>query len=258
MLKNFKIRKLGMNKGSVGLKICFALFLCFVLQACDKALFDAGPETEFAIDIKEPFTMLDFKNIFDVTLVQDTVNKVIVSCGANLQTKVDVKVVDNVLCFDNSVKDIWSREYKHIKLEVHLVKSPSIKIHAPILLRNRGVISGNTFWLCDYDKFSDVNLTLNVKTCSIYMTSDNFGVFTVKGKAEKSDLWGWGSAVVHADSLLTQTCHVKHRGFGQVYVNVTNKLAVSLEFTGNVYCTSKPTSVTIEKQLSTGQLIFNP
>jgi hypothetical protein len=88
------------------------------------------------------------------------------------------------------------------------------------------------------------------------MTSDNFGTFTVKGKAGNANLWGWGSAVVHADSLISQTCLVKHRGFGDVYVNVLNQLNVSLEFTGNVYCVTNPTKVVIEKKTSSGELLF--
>jgi hypothetical protein len=236
--------------------LLIAFCMLMGLQACDKALFDSGPETSKEVIINEPFTSINFKNIFDVTMVQDTVNKVIFTCGENLLPKVSAEVINQQLTFDHTEKDNWSREYKHIKAEVHVTTSPTIHVNAPINLRNADTLKGNTFWLCDYGKFSDINVTVNVKSCSVFMTSDNFGTFTVKGKAGNANLWGWGSAVVHADSLISQTCLVKHRGFGDVYVNVLNQLNVSLEFTGNVYCVTNPTKVVIEKKTSSGELLF--
>ena len=226
------------------------------LFSCDKAFLDSGSEVSREIIISEPFTALRFNNIFDVTLVQDTVNKVIFTCGENLQPYVSAVIKDNMLVLNHTEKNNWSRKYKHIQVEIHVVAIPSIHIYSPISLKTIGVLKGSSFWLCDFGKFSDVNVTVDVKACSVFMTSDNFGLFKINGKADKTELWGWGSAVVRTDSLIAQSCHVKHRGFSDIYVNVVNQLNVSLEFTGNIVCVSKPQTIVIEKKTSSGSLII--
>lgn len=245
---------LNMMKRNIRL-LLLAITLVVGLTACDKSLFDSGPETQREIIIKEAFTKIDFQNIFDIVMIQDTVNKIIITCGENLQDKVSATVSNGTLTLDHNEKYNWSRSYKHIQAEIHIVSIPAIAIHAPVSLISADTLKGEIFWLLDYGKYSNINVTLNVNACDVYMTSDNFGIFKVKGKCKKADLWGWGSALVRADSLVAEQCHVKHRGFNDVYVNVTNQLSVSLEYTGNIYYTGNPKSITIEQKLSSGSLI---
>ena len=226
-----------------------------LIISCNKALFNAGDTVTRELKIEVQFSIIDIENIFDITLVNDTVNKVLVTCGENLQPYVSIKVKDGILYFDHSVKENWSRSYQKIKLEVHLTFGPRIDIHEPISLKTLGVFKADNFTLVDFWKVSEVDINLDVNFCGIYMSSDNFGYFKVKGKAQTADIWGWGSAYVLADSLVTQNCHVIQRGMADVHVNVTGQLAVSLEFTGDVYYRGNPTEVIIEKQTSTGKLI---
>ena len=241
----------------IGIVCCYCLLplLPFFLSSCNKALFDAGDMVTNEIRIDSMFTTIDVENIFDITLVNDTVNKVLVTCGENLQSYVSIKARGGILYFNHSAKQNWSRNYKKIKLEVHLTFGPRIDIHEPISLKTKGVFKADYFALIDFWKVSEVDIDVDVNFCGIYMSSDNFGYFKVKGKAQTADIWGWGSAYVMADSLVTQNCHVKQRGMADVYVNVTGQLSVSLEFSGDVYYTGNPTEVIVEKQISSGRLI---
>src|SRR5664279_3594772 len=91
-----------------------------LIVSCNKALFNAGDTVTQEIKIEGQFSFIDIENIFDITLINDTVNKVLVTCGENLQPYVSIKVKDGILYFDHSVKENWSRTYQKIKLEVHL------------------------------------------------------------------------------------------------------------------------------------------
>jgi Protein of unknown function (DUF2807). len=205
--------------------------------------------------MEETFSIIDFQNIFDTTIVPDTVNKIIITCGENLQPKVTANIQDGTLTLNHSEKYDWSREYKHIQIELHLNFSPTVYIHAPISLKTKGTIKGDNFTLIDFMKVSEVDVSVDVNSCGIYMSSDNFGYFKIKGRCNNADLWGWGSAIVRADSLLAKDCHIKHRGFNDVYVNVSGRLSVSLEYSGNVYYSGTPSEIIIENQLSSGRLI---
>lgn len=232
------------------------MMLLLMFTSCNKALFDAGDTVTTIKVVNEPFTTIDIENIFDITLVNDTVNKVEVTCGENLQSYVSVNVKDGILYLDHSVKQNWSRSYEKIKLKVHLTFGPRIDIHEPISLKTEGVFKCDNFTIIDFWKVSEVDVAIDADFCGIYMSSDNFGYFKVKGKAQSADIWGWGSAYVMADELvIAGNCHVKQRGMADVYVNVAGQLSVSLEFTGDVYYKGNPSQIIIEQQLSSGRLI---
>jgi hypothetical protein len=207
------------------------------------------------IKIDQPFSTLDFKSIFDVVLVQDTVNKILVTCGKNLQSYVSIGVSNDVLMLSQDTKFNWSRKYEKIQLEIHLTAIPNILIHEPVNLKSKSILKGDSFFLVDLGKVSEVDVTVDVNTCAVYMTFDNFGSFKVKGKCNYAEFWGWGSSIVRADSLIATNCDVLQRGIGNVYVNVTNQLSVSLNYSGNVYYTGNPAEIIIKEQKSTGQLI---
>ena len=231
------------------------LLLLFCHTSCNKAFLDAGDTITKEIRIDSTFSSINIENIFDITLVNDTVNKVLVTCGENLQSFVSIKVKEGALYFDHSMKQKWSRSYEKIKLEVHLTFGHTINIHEPISLKTKGIFTCNNFTIVDWGKVSEVDVNLDVNFCGIYMSNDNFGYYKIKGKTRTADFWALGSAYVIADSLVTQNCRVWQHGLADVYVNVTGWLIVSLEFTGNVYYTGNPSEVFIEKQISTGRLI---
>ena len=235
--------------------LLFLLLLPLFFSSCNKALFDAGDTVTKEIKIDSSFTTIHVGNIFDIVLVNDTVNKVLVTCGENLLPYVSIEVKDGVLYLNHSVKETWSRSYQRIKLEVHLTFGPHIDIHEPVSLKTKGIFKCDNFTIVDWWKVSEVDVNIDANFCGIYMSSDNFGYFKVKGKTQNADIWGWGSAYVHADSLVAQNCHVLQRGMADVYVNVTGQLSVALEFTGDVYYTGNPAQVIIEKQTSSGKLI---
>jgi hypothetical protein len=229
------------------------VFLCF---SCKDGLFDSGNTVTHEIKINKGFSRIDIKNIFDITLVQDSMNVVLVTCGSNLQSSVSANVNDSILTVDQDTKFNWSRKYERIKLEIHLTSLSEINIRKPISLNTKGILTGNRLQLMDWNQVSEVNLSLAYHAVGLYMVSDNFGHYNLKGKCNSTYFEGWGSCEVQADSLvIADYCFVKHRGIGNVYVNVIGQLGVSLECSGNVYYTGNPTQINIEQETSTGRLI---
>lgn len=234
----------------------YIVLFVLLLAGCEKsALFDAGPGSakEFVFD--GDISTIEVKQIFEITLVKDTVNKVIAIGGDNLLKQLDFRLKDQTLYLDHSIKYNWSRPYEKIKLELHVRSFDLMNIRESIKLSTRGQFKSENFSFIDWSKFSEVDVDVDVQTCNIIMTSDNFGSFKVKGKAINAEVWGWGSCFVHADSLVAENCHVLHRGIGDVYVNATNQLSIALESSGNVYYAGTPKTITLERQHSSGRLI---
>jgi len=224
-------------------------------MSCKDGLFDGGTTSIRQVNIMEPFTSIRIDNIFDITLMQDTQNKVLITCGSNLQSYVSVSVNNEVLILDQNAKFNWSRGYEKIKLELHLTEVPSIIANEPVSLKSKGSLKGDKFILHVLAGVNQVDVALQVNYCGIFMVSDNSGYFKIRGKSVSAYIEGWGSCQVRADSLVvTNDCFVNHRGIGDVYVNATSLLGVTLENTGNIYYTGHPSQIVVN-QKSTGRLI---
>jgi hypothetical protein len=229
----------------------------FLYTSCtNDALFDAGPEKTTTISL-EDFSVIEAKNTFEVELVTDTVNLVKITCGENLFKYIHIDVSNGVLNLNHDISQNWSRKYKKVRLELHTKPFDLVNIRKPIKLFNHTTYIGGSFSLVDYGKFSEVDMDVDVDYCLIAMSSDNFGQFKIKGRATNADIWGWGSCSTHADSLITESCNVLHRGMGNVYVNVKSQLTVSIEFTGNVFYSGNPKEVIIQSKKGSGNLYKN-
>jgi hypothetical protein len=226
----------------------------FLYVSCTKdALFDAGPEKTKAISLHD-FSVIEAENTFEVELVTDTVNQVYITCGENLFKFINIDVFDGTLYLKHNISQTWSRNYKKVRLELHTKPFQQINIRKPIKLYNHSAYVGGSFSLVDWGKFSEVDMEVDVDYCLIAMSSDNFGQFNIKGKATDADIWGWGSCLTNADSLITTNCNVTQRGMGDVYVNVKSRLTVTIDFTGNVYYSGRPQEVILQSKKGSGNL----
>ncbi|HEX3008193.1 MAG TPA: DUF2807 domain-containing protein [Bacteroidales bacterium] len=228
-------------------------FLVIVSSCIDDALFNGGPTKTQEISLAD-FSVIEAKNTFEIELVSDTVNKALVTCGANLHQFIGVKVVNDILYLDHDIKNSWSRDYEKVKIELHTKPFSSINVRKPVKLTTKGIYKAPGFSIVDWGKYTEMDVNLDVDYCAIIMSSDNFGQFKAKGKAGNADIWGWGSCFVRADSLITSNCNVLHRGMGNVFVNATNSLNVSIEFSGNVYYSGNPAQVNIQNHSGSGSL----
>ncbi len=237
------------------MKPIYTIFVLVFFVACtDDAFFNAGPTVTNEIALPG-FDVIEAQNMYELELVNDTVNKIQITCGKNLQSHLDVKVVDNILYLNHDVKNTWSRKYEKIKLKLYSRPFSRINVRQPVKIFNKDIYKGPAFTLVDWGKFSEVDMNVDVEYCLIAMSSDNFGNFKVKGKAATATFWGWGSCLVRADSLITNNCTVLHRGMGNVYVHAVDQLNVSIEFSGNIYYTGNPSNLVIDNHTGSGMLV---
>jgi hypothetical protein len=228
----------------------------FCFTQCKDEFLNSGDTVTKEFRITEPFNNIEITADFDIELVQDTVNKAIVTCGENLMNDVHVTAENNNLTLAHDAKYNWSRDYSKIQVKLHLKSISYINVRKPCHIFTTDTFKTDNFYFVDWGKFTEMDVCLDVYNMQIAMSSDNFGRYTLKGKAVNVLLWQWGSAFILADSMKIQNCNVVHKSAGDVYVNVAKELQVSLKSVGNVYCSSKPDTVIITEQLSTGKLIF--
>lgn len=232
----------------------FAIILLLIFSCKDEAFFNAGGTNSREILLSNNIKSIEIQAMFNITLIQDTINKVIVTCGENLQHNIDVSIKNGILYLKHNVKYNWSRPYKKIELELHLISVPTINVRNPVYITSRDTLKTTEFFLIDWEQFTELNVTLNVRNVAIDVSSENFGSYTIKGKAESATFNNWGSAFIDAKDIQVKDCNVAQKSIGDIYVNVTNELRVSFKSTGRVFYYGNP-KIFIENQTSNSKLI---
>jgi hypothetical protein len=234
----------------------YLLILPLFLISCDKTgFFDAGETTTEEAIIQNSFSRIETASIFDVTVVNDTVNKVLVTCGENLQKYVHIEEKDGIVYISQNTKYNWSRKYEKIKLDLHVNQDLIVYAYEPLHFVTTGTFKANTFQFVDWGKFCEVDISVNAGSCLVYMGADSFGAYTIKGTCNYCEIWAGGCSKIYADSLVSDNCYVRQRGWGDVYINVLQQLSVRFECGSNVYYRGTPSKITIDNQVSGGNVM---
>jgi hypothetical protein len=108
--------------------------------------------------------------------------------------------------------------------------------------------------LVDWGKFTDLDVCLDVNTFYIAVSSDDYGIYKLRGKANYGDFTARGSIFVYAGDMEIKNCNVYTKSIGDFYLNVSEKLTANLVSTGNIYYKGNP-EVVVESQKSGGKVI---
>jgi hypothetical protein len=219
-------------------------------------MFDAGDPAEKEIILTGTFGKIEVENIFEITLIQDTINKAIIKCGENLISDVSISISDEALWLNHSITYNWTRDYKKVQLYLHLKSVPPIYIRKPA-----SIVTQNTFKTKEFiifvwgSRFAEVNACIDADFCGIYPSLDDFSKFTIKGKSITSDLHPCGSCYIDCRDLTSERCEIWQRSIADTYLNVTKELIVEFNGKGNIYYSGSPDSVKLINKPTQGQLI---
>lgn len=193
------------------------------------------------IQITDKIATIEVRNIFVVTLIQDDSSYLNVTCGENFQAKMQIKMVDGVLVLDHNISHRWLYGYDKVKAEIHLGYLPAINVHNPAKIETLGTFTSDSFYLIDWEDFSECDVSIDVKSLKIETSDDHFGVFIVKGKSGKTEMSCRGSSRFDCSALETDTCYLSQESTVDLPINVNQLFDVTIKSSGNVYYSGNPT-----------------
>jgi len=238
------------------IQLIITLVVPFALASCDTwTLFNTGDTVTREVHIEGNISAIDINSIFDIILVQDTINKALITCGENLQPDINITEREGVLYLTSNLKYIWSRSYEKVKLELHLTSVPRLDVRQPSYIATRDTFKTDEFFLIDWGHFTELDATLDTRNCAIDVSSNDYGKYTVRGKSISATLNCLGSSFIYANDLKVQFCTVKQESIGDIYVNVSNTLTVTIENTGRVFYYGNPSEIVIKNNFPEDRLI---
>lgn len=233
------------------------LILLSGLQACKKpGCFDEAGSVTTVERKGASFHQIDLFDHVNLILTQDSVEKITVEAGSNLQPNISTEISNGILTIKNNTTCNWLRD-------------PSEKINVYVSFKNLSLInyngSGNitatdTLKLQRLGIYSEigagnVDLTLDAQQFFSYIYNENAD-FTIRGKADQCHTYTSSRATIDFSNLVVRYYNMGYGALKDTYIHVTEQIDLEIYYKGHVYYKGNPSIKTTYH--STGRFIKNP
>jgi len=240
-------------------KLFLFILLGFGLFSCKKEnCFDCIKSTGKIITQER--NLKSFNSVFvedkiDVYITQDSIFKVEVEAGQNLQSLIKTEVEGETLRIMNNNKCNWVRGYKH---------SIKVFIHAPYFkyIENAGVGTTESLNTISQNELSiktsnSGDLKLKVNTDKMMISSHGNGDVYITGTTIKLESSCVGTNFLYAnDLIISNYAYVYTASIGNSYVTAPDNglMDVQIARDGNVYYKGNPSKINLSR-IGKGDLI---
>jgi hypothetical protein len=240
-------------------KLLLSIVLGFAFFSCKKEnCFDCIKSTGKIITQER--SLNSFKSVFvedkiDVYITQDSIFKVEVEAGQNLQSLIKTKVDGETLRIQNDNKCNWVRGYKH---------NIKVFIHAPYFnyIENAGVGTIESINTISQTELSirtsnSGDLKLNVNTNKLKVSTHGNGDIYLTGNTVKLESSCVGTNFLYANGLfISNYAYMYTATIGNSFVNAPENglMDVQIARDGNVYYKGNPSQINLNR-IGKGDLI---
>ncbi len=197
------------------------------------------------------FHAVKISGIYDIVLVQDSANRLDIT-GSNEINSIDAAVVDDTLIIDNHKRMSFNPDKN--KLVIHFSNLGYMVTLDPANVTNTDTIHAGQFIFEAFGEIVEATMVFNCDNLYFVSYPYSLGFFHFSGKCNSCLLWNNYGSTIFADSLLCRYAEVITSSVGDVYVNASENLRVSLDGPGNIYFHGNPVIEIAEKKGS-GRII---
>ena len=214
----------------------------------------AGKTIEFEADLPE-FDTITLDDVFDVFLIQDTVNKMIITGGENIVNNVEYLIINNNLILNNQSVCTWTKPANNkVHLYIHFKSLSRIVLNKSCKIRSINEIEGIKFGIIMKDKYQDVNIKANVNDFYFWNNSSCGGEIIIAGSCHQLSFWSTNLIRINALDFQSNNVFIHSRSMNDIFINVHEKLECTILNKGNVYYLGSPEEIVLNV-IGTGRLI---
>lgn len=228
----------------------YIILLSLLAVSCQEIFFNGD---ESSREIKLPgFHSVSFSGIYDIVLVQDSTDRLLIS-GKNNAGSVSAIVKNDTLMINDNRK--MSLNPARNTLELHFTGLNYIVTEDPVNISSTGIITADMFQYFAKGEISETNLAVNCNYLILYTSVNSLGYYYLKGKAGYCDLSARYGSSIFAGDLECNDGEILNESVGDVRANVSGSLKAHIRGSGNIYCYGNP-SVDIADHRGSGKLIM--
>jgi hypothetical protein len=241
---------------SCTLEIVFCVIL--VITGCKRDTTDCFTNTGKIVrqvrNLPE-FDSIDMENYVNLILRQDSVEKVEVETGENLQDGIETTVVNRQLLVRNNIICNWLRSYsKPINVYVSVINLKKIYYNSSGNITTENPIRSNDLRVEVWGGSGTIDMDLNINGFGYFYIQMGTADFRLRGNCSVCNIFGGDYGLIQAEGLVTGYCYATNHGTNDIYVNALQLMSADIESIGNIYYSGKPDSLII-KIHGAGQVI---
>jgi hypothetical protein len=217
--------------------------------SCQKIFFNEDEGTRELI--LEDFHSVKISGIYDLVLIQDSTNRLVVS-GSNDINSIDAIVRDDTLIIDNH-KGMALNPDKN-RLALHFSNLSHIVTFDPVTVSNRGTIKADLIIYEAKGEIAEVRLVIDCNNLYVFNSANTLGYFHFIGKAGSCVFWNRYGSAIFADSLISKDAEVYNESVGDVNVNASDNLKAFILGSGNI-CYHGTPAIAIAEKSGAGRLM---
>lgn len=228
------------------------IFIFTALGACSK-LDKKSVSIQKDVD---GFHSIELNDVFDVTLVEDSVFYVEIIGVPKMVEGVEVVCTDSVLFLNRKNGNRWYRPATNeVKVIIHSKPLKLVVANQTCFIGTSRPITSDEFGLVFKGKSSLGDLELNCNSFYFWNNEPTGGLLTIRGKSNFFQIWNAAIMSVDAKDLETEYGLIENYSKGDCSIRATNTFEYAITGTGNIDLYGSP-GLIVQKQLTgTGRLI---
>jgi len=230
--------------------LTFIIAVVLILNiSCQRILFN---EQEEMREIKlNAFHAVTFSGIYNIILVQDSTNKLIMK-GRNHIGSIDALIMNDTLMVDDHKKMSFNTNKNN--LELHFKNLNFIRTYDPVSISGSDTIRTDRLSIETLGEIAEVKMNLRCNSLDVATSANTLGYQHYYGKTDFCYFFSRYGSSFFADSLICRSAIVYNESIGDVRINVSDYLQVFIWGNGNIYYKGSPVIDYSEKR-GKGQVI---
>lgn len=207
----------------------------------------------------EGFHTIDVRGVYDIALVQDTVNAITITGYEKPLGKTTVSISDSVLTLETGggTGQFLHPKRGNTKVELHVKNLRRINVLETCSISTLNALGtgSDEIGIVVGTKLTDIDLELACKT--FYYWNDPSAVkMKLRGHVQQLKLWNSGLGQVDAQNLQADYVLCDNGSQGECRVSPLQQLEYSISNKGNIYYYGSPAQITeVRVESGSGQLI---
>jgi len=222
------------------------------------SLFSCSKEEQkdsYCYDIAD-FDSLSVRSVFQVHLIQDSLNYVKIRAFEKNIQNIKISVKDNTLFVKDETSSTWTRPQKNTPiLYIHLKEINKIYLFASGLLVSDNELQGESLCLITKARYNDIDLRINYQSFCYWNNHPNGGMLNLKGEVQSLTVWNFSLNTLDARNLKAKYVMIDTQSKADSYAFCTEELHTKIRSRGNIYIFGNPISLDTLKTGS-GNLIL--
>jgi hypothetical protein len=231
------------------LRIVHFIISLVILNSCQELLFN----DEIVIrDIPlEYFHAVEFSGNYDIVFIQDGSNRMVIS-GKNYVNALTADVIDDTLIVDDN-KGLMLNTGRN-KIELHFTDLNYICTNSSVNFSAADTLKTDNLLFLISGEINEGEVIIDCNNLIVLNTASSLGHMTFSGRSENCSFCIRYGASVYADSLYCKNAEVTSVTIGNVFINASEYLNVSIMSSGNIHYYGNP-AITVTEKRGSGNLI---